>query len=76
MRNIQYQVEKKARAETNLKNIIFQEYHNFLDVFSKKNSDTLFLYQKYAHKIYLEEEQKPSHMLLYKLFPEKLDLIK
>lgn len=44
MRDIQYQAGKKARAETNPKNIILQEYHNFLDIFSKKDSETLSLY--------------------------------
>ena len=41
MRDIQYQAEKEARAETNPTSVVTQEYHNFLDVFSKKNSDTL-----------------------------------
>ena len=56
MRDIQYQAEKEARAETNPKSVVPQEYHDFLDVFSKKNSDTLPPYQKYDHKIHLEEE--------------------
>lgn len=36
MRNIQYQVEKEARAKTDLKNVVSQQYSYFLDVFSKK----------------------------------------
>ena len=56
MRDIQYQAEKKARAETDPKSIVSTEYHDFLDVFSKKNSDTLPLHQKYDHKIYLKKE--------------------
>ena len=44
MRNIQYQTEKEARAETNSKSVVLQEYHDFLDVFSKKDLDTLPLY--------------------------------
>lgn len=37
MRDKQYQTEKKVRVKTNLKSLIPQEYHNFLDVFLKKH---------------------------------------
>ena len=76
MRDIQYQAEKEARAETDPKSVVPQEYHDFLDVFSKKNSDTLPPHQKYDHKIYLKEEQKPGHAPLYKMSPEELDAVK
>ena len=63
MRDIQYQAEKEVRAKTNPKSVRPQEYHDFLDVFSKIDSNTLPPYQKYDHKIYLEDEQKPGHIL-------------
>ena len=44
-----------AKPETNPRSIVPEKYHDFLDVFSKKDSDMLFLYQKYDHKIILEE---------------------
>ena len=43
IRNIQYQAGKKAKAETDPKNIVPQEYHNFLDVFHRK-TQTLSLH--------------------------------
>ncbi len=76
MRNIQYQAEKEVRTKTNPKNIVLQEYHDFLDVSSKKNSDTFSSYQKYDHKIHLEKEQKPGHAPLYMIFSKELDTIK
>ena len=76
MKNIQYQAKKEARAETNLTNVISQEYHNFLNVFSNKDLNTLPPYQKYDHKIHLEEKQKPGHIPLYKMSPKELDAIK
>ena len=76
MRDIQYQAEKEARAKTNPKSIVSQEYYNFLDVFSKKNSDTLPLYLKYDHKIHLKEEWKPGYTLLYKMSSEKIYAVK
>ncbi len=76
IRNIQYQVEKETRAETNLKSVVPQEYHDFLDVFSKKDSDTPPSHRKYDHKIHLEEDQKPSHASFYKISLEELDAVK
>ena len=76
MRDIQYQAEKEARAETDPKSVVPQEYHNFLDVFSKKNSDTFSPNRKYDYKIHLEEKQKPGHASLYKMSPKELDAVK
>ncbi len=76
MRDIQYQAEKEARVETNPKSVVPQEYLDFLDVFSKKDSDTLPPHRKYDHKIHLEEEQKPGHARLSKMSPEELDAVK
>ena len=42
IRDIQYQAEKEARAKTNPKSVVPQEYYDFLDIISKKDSDTLF----------------------------------
>ncbi len=76
MRDIQYQAEKEARAKTDPKSVVSQEYHDFLNVFSKKDSDILPPYRKYDHKIHQEEEQKPGHALLHKMFLEELDAVK
>ncbi len=56
MRDLEYQAEKEARQETNLRTVVPEEYHDLLDVFFKKNSDTLPPHRKYNHKIILEEE--------------------
>ena len=44
MKDIQYQTKKQVGAEINSKNIVLQEYYNFLNVYLKKESNTLFLY--------------------------------
>lgn len=75
MRNPEFQAKKKARLKTNQKNLIPEEYHNFLDIFCKKNSDTLFFYQKYDHKIILEEKQKHGYTPLYKISSHKLNAL-
>ena len=76
IKDIQYQTEKKTRAETNPKSVVPHKYLDFLDVFSKKDLNTFLPHQKYDHKIHPEEEQKPSHELLYKISLKKLDAIK
>ncbi len=67
MRDLEYQAEKEVSPETDPRTVVSAEYHNLLDVFSKKNSDILPPYRKYDHKILLEEQQKHSHTRLYKI---------
>ena len=55
MRDLEYQAEIKAKPETNLRSVIPKEYHDLLDIFSKKDFDTLPPHRKYNHKIILEE---------------------
>lgn len=56
MSNLEFQVEKKTRVETNLKSFVLEGYHYLLDMFSKENSDILARHRKYDHKIVLKEE--------------------
>ena len=76
MKDIPYQAEKEARAETDLTSVVSQKYHDFLNVFSKKNLDTLLPHRKYDYKIYLKKKQKPDYAPLYKMSLKELDAIK
>ena len=76
IKDLKYQAEKKARPETDPKNVVPEEYHNLLDVFSKKDSDILPSHRKYDHKIILEKKQKHYHTPLYKMSIYKLDTFK
>ena len=49
MKNIEYQLNKTIKVSTNSKTMVSEEYHKFLDVFSKKASDTLLPHSKYDH---------------------------
>lgn len=69
-------MKKKARPETNLKSIVPEEYHDFQDVFSKKNSDTLSFYQMFNYKIILKEQQENGYTPLYKISPQKHNVVK
>lgn len=64
MNNLKFQAVKKAELKTDLKSVVSVEYHDFLDIFLKKDSDILLLHRKYNHKIILEEKQKDGHATL------------
>ena len=44
IRDLEFQAKKEARLETNLKTVLLEEYYNLLDMFSKKDLDTLLLH--------------------------------
>lgn len=69
--------KKKAKPETNPKSIVLKEYHDLLNVFYKKNSDTfLVLYQKYNYKVILKKEHMHGYDLFYKMLPKELNTVK
>ena len=49
IKDIKYQLNKTAKASTNLKTVVPEEYHKFLDVFLKEASDMLLSHSKYNH---------------------------
>ena len=56
--NINFQMNKTDKAPTDPKIVVPEEYHDFLDVFSKEASDTVAEHSKYDHKIRLLERHK------------------
>ncbi len=49
IKNLEFQTAKEIRPETDLKSIVSKECHNYLDIFSKKDSNTIIPHQKYDH---------------------------
>lgn len=56
IRDLKFQVAKKAKLETDLKSFILEDYNDCLDIFSKKDLDIFLFLQKYNYKINLEEK--------------------
>ena len=79
MRDIEYQLNKRTKPLTNPKTVVPEEYHNFLDGFSKDISDTLRPYGKYDHKIELLKDKELSdlgHSALRGMSVPQLEFVK
>ena len=77
MKDIEYQLEKATKTPTDLKTVIPEEYHKFLDVFSKEASNTLFEHSKYDHRIrFLENYKDYGNSFLQAISEPKLQFVK
>ena len=62
MQDIEYQLNKVTKPPIDFKIVVFAEYHDYLDVFSKEVSDTLRFYGKYNHNIELFNDAKLNNL--------------
>ena len=77
MKDIKYQLEKTIKILTDPKTVVPEEYHEYLDVFSKETSDTLSKHLKYDHWIQILEGYKNhGNSLLQAMFEPKLQFVK
>jgi hypothetical protein len=79
MKNLEIQLKKQNSSKViDSKSVISLEYHDFLDVFSKKKANILSSHRKHDHRIELEKDHEFDHEYasLYNLSEEKLLLVK
>lgn len=77
MRDIEYQLEKTTKTPTDPKTVVPEEYHEYLDVFSKEASDTLSEHSKYDHRIrFLEGYKDHGNSPLRAMSEPKLQFVK
>ena len=77
IKDIKYQLNKMAKTPTDLKTVVPEEYHEFLDAFSKETSDTLSPHSKYDDQIRLLEGYRDyRHSPLSKILEPKLQFMK
>ncbi len=79
MKDLEIQLKKQdSNIVTDSKSVILCEYHDFLNVFSKKKANVLSSHKKHDHRIELLFEKKKNHeyAFLYNLSKEELQLIK
>jgi hypothetical protein len=79
MKNLKIQLKEQNNNKViDSKSIMSQEYHDFLNVFSKKKVDVLSSHKKHDHRIKLEKDHEFDHEYasLYNLSEEELQLMK
>ncbi len=57
LKNVEKHIEKTNKSNTISKDVLFSEYHDFLNVFDKKTFNTLTLHRSYNHKIVLKKNE-------------------
>jgi hypothetical protein len=79
MKDLEIQLKKQDNnIVIDSKSVISSKYHDFLNVFFKKNADILSSHRKHDHRIKLEKEHESDHEYasLYNLSEEELQLVK
>lgn len=76
MQNIEYQLNKDKKPLTNPATRVLKCYHKFLNVFSKKASNTMSAYSKHNYVIRLLNEKDHSQAALRAMPKEKLVFVK
>ena len=75
--NINFQMGKANKPLTDLKIVVPEEYHDFLDVFSKKALDTVTKHSKYDHWIKeLKEYKDLDYSFLQDMLQAQLEFVK
>ena len=76
MWDINYQLDKDKMPSTNLATQVFEYYHNFLDVFLKKASNTVSAYLKYNYVIRLLNKKDHGQAAMRPMSNKKLAFVK
>ena len=73
LRNIEKALESKKHFDPAVK--LLKEYHQFLDVFSRQEADTLPVHWSYDHKILLEDRKQLTFEALYSMSQDELKVL-
>lgn len=77
IQNLEYQLNKIKKLVTNLAMKMPQCYHDFLDIFSKENSDKVAPHSKYDYKIKLLNSGKNhGQTALHSISKPQLEFVK
>ncbi len=76
LKNVKKHFEKHNKSKIVIKNVLSAEYHEFLDVFDKKAFNIFASHRSYNHKIVLKKNVVLEYTSLYKMFEEKLKIVK
>ena len=73
LRDIEKALESKKHFNLTVK--LPKKYHQFLDIFSRQEADTLPVHRSYDHKIPLEDEKQSTFEALYSMSQDELKVL-
>ncbi len=76
LKDVKKHFKKHNKSNIVIKNVLSAEYHEFLNVFDKKTFNTFVSHRSYDHKIVLKKNVIFEYIFLYKMFEEKLKIVK
>ncbi len=76
LKNVEKHLKKISKLDIVFKNVLSFKYHNFLNVFDKKASNTFASHRSYDHKIVLKKNAVFDYTSLYNMFEKKLKIVK
>ncbi len=76
LKDVKKHLEKHNKSNIVIKDVLSIDYHEFLNVFDKKTFNTFVLHRSYDHKIVLKKNAVLEYISLYKMFEEKLKIVK
>jgi acetyltransferase-like isoleucine patch superfamily enzyme len=76
LKKVKKHFEKHNKSNIVIKNVFSVEYHEFLNVFDKITFNTFVSHRFYNHKIVLKKNAVFEYTFLYKMFEEKLKIVK
>jgi hypothetical protein len=76
LKNVEKHFEKHNKSNIVIKDVLSFEYHKFLNVFDKKAFNIFASHRSYDLKIVLEKNAISKYTSLYKMFEEKLKIVK
>jgi hypothetical protein len=76
LKDVEKHLEKHSKSNIVIRNVLLSKYHEFLNVFDKKAFNILASHRSYDHKIMLKKNVVSDYTSLYKMFEEKLKIIK
>ncbi len=76
LKDVEKHLEKHSMSNIVIKNVLFSEYHEFLDVFDKKTFNIFVSHRLYDHKIVLKKHAILEYTSRYKMSEEELKIVK
>ncbi len=76
LKDVEKHLEKHSESDIVIRDVLSSKYHEFLNVFNKKISNTFASHRFYDHKIVLKKDVISKYTFSYKMFEKKLKIVK